>query len=932
MSRKKAPSPADALAEALGRRPAGSRCTLVLDPDGIADIGRTVTDDTGRQWEAVIYRGDDVVTRRAWARAWGSGRPLALVLSRPEGDESVLDASSIADLAGHAEGETIDLSLLGYFRRLFPRLSPPVAALKEYRRSFLENVEAVVKAYPRFKERWGEPDVWGRGHFLAILLVARFPALTLNDLWCAEADSAAFAAHAVWLLCHPTVAAADLPAVAAVVWESAGGAADKDACAWLRVPAADLEAFRGEVAGYLVVRDLLAAAAPQHLDALLKVKLAPSTFDPETAGPQAAALTAVLKEVWHWSHVQERARDFLTPDRLQRTAELFQHDGELLVRLAGSASTAPVMLAYLARQALLERCQGGAWPEWVARLGEQPLLAAYERGEPLEAAQRSGAALLSAARQLDAVERALAEPPPAFADPEALLDWYVGHGRHLLEYRTADAFAKLELVDDAALQSAGYTFIMESPRGLRYRVRHYLNGLDGQLATFVRADVNKFQQGRRSAIRIIPDVVRGGGRARNRRVWVLVMDGMRYDTWEAVVRPLLMEHFEVVDGQDKPYFSLLPSKTDIARRGLLAGAMGRDWKDGAGRPTKDERKLAARVLGVLPQHVNDRVLFVTDAETTQARQKMGYVPGQAHDVNVLIYPISDDLGHHHNDTLAALNDKIRQQLVTQQGMRGIVDDLRRRVQQGDLVLVTSDHGFQELYPQDAVLISAGAANQRGRGEEDVAYRHLRFSPGKDWSIGDHVVVTWEELANDGKKQETKFTLPVGGTWYQRERGKPARFAHGGISLAEMTIPAVLLQPIVEKASRVEFLDLAADLLVHEDETASLEFELANRGNVATAYEVVVETNLGERLLDKKGTLASGKGEKLACRVAGRYQTDLDRNPLPAGTLTAIFLKMGHAGLDGTMNWPPYGRQTVQVQVKPRPTKIDTDALKAFDNL
>ena len=57
------------------------------------------------------------------------------------------------------------------------------------------------------------------------------------------------------------------------------------------------------------------------------------------------------------------------------------------------------------------------------------------------------------------------------------------------------------------------------------------------------------------------------------------MDGMRYDTWDAVIRPLLTEHFQVVSGLDRAYFSLLPSKTDIARRGLLAAAIGKDWKN-----------------------------------------------------------------------------------------------------------------------------------------------------------------------------------------------------------------------------------------------------------------------------------------------------------------------------------------------------------------
>jgi len=37
------------------------------------------------------------------------------------------------------------------------------------------------------------------------------------------------------------------------------------------------------------------------------------------------------------------------------------------------------------------------------------------------------------------------------------------------------------------------------------------------------------------------------------RVWVLVFDGMRFDTWEQVVRPLLAEFFQV---EDKPEWHL----------------------------------------------------------------------------------------------------------------------------------------------------------------------------------------------------------------------------------------------------------------------------------------------------------------------------------------------------------------------------------------
>ena len=226
------------------------------------------------------------------------------------------------------------------------------------------------------------------------------------------------------------------------------------------------------------------------------------------------------------------------------------------------------------------------------------------------------------------------------------------------------------------------------------------------------------------------------------------------------------------------------------------------------------------------------------------------------------YPISDDLGHYHNDTLSALNDKIRQQLLSQQGRRGIIDDLKRRVKPGDLVLVTSDHGFQELFPGEATTISRLDALQSGAKEEDIAYRYLRFNPKQSSLSPDCVSMEWEEIGPGGRRDKTSYVLAVGGKWFQREGGHSARFAHGGISFAEMAIPGTLLKLIEQKAARVEFAGLMTDLTVGEDETEDFEFEIVNVGNVDAKYQLMVETNLGDRLVDKQGILASGKRETM----------------------------------------------------------------------
>jgi hypothetical protein len=897
------------------------------------DLGRTVPDDSGRVWDVVSYRGDDVATRKSWARSAAEGRPVVLVLTRAVGDDSILDASSIADLASRAEGPMIDVSVLGYFRSIFPKVNPPLAALVQHRHAFVEHVEDIARAYPRFRDRWGEPDSWTRGQFLAVLLLARYPAWSLDDLWCSEDSATGFAAHAIGLLCHPDVSADDLPRLAEVIWESSRYPRSHEGLSWLTVPDADLDVLRDELSAYLVLGDLDSAHPTPHFDTLVRVKLPVTSFDPGRVGPMASSIRTHLKDSGRWGAVQRRSESVLTLGRLANVADLLPVSSDAIARVIGSPSLARPIGAFLIRRALVERFRRSSpgWPSWIPGIVSQPIVQRLAHGETLSPEERTYAALAAAAAELCWVEDAIVQGPAEFAAAEELLDWYVGNGRHLLEYRVAEAFARIETVDDPELHEAGHEFVMKGPESLRHRVRRYLDALDRRLADFVRQNPSAFLAGKRSALRIIPELLRTGGRMRNRRVWVLVMDGMRYDTWDAVIRPLVTEHFEVVSGIDRAYFSLLPSKTDIARRGLLAAALGKDWKNYKGYTTKDERILAARALGVAGHEVDAKVTFVTDAETTQARAKLGFNPEEARDVNVLIYPISDDLGHYHNDTLAALNEKVRSQLVSQQGMRGIIDDLRRRVQADDLVVVTSDHGFQELFPEDAVTIPAAKLYQTGRTEEDVAYRYLKCAPGKDWGVGEHVIVPWEEHPG-GKKQVTQFCLPVGATWYQREKGKPARYAHGGISLAEMVIPGVLLRPIAQKAARVEYLDLPAELVVAEDESGTLSFEIVNSGNVTSDFELTLRTNLSETLVERKGRLAPGKQEVVACTVRGIYRTDLNREPVPEKSLTTITAVLGHTDHANKMQWPKYGRQLVRVTVKPKPAKIDTDALKAFDAL
>jgi hypothetical protein len=242
---------------------------------------------------------------------------------------------------------------------------------------------------------------------------------------------------------------------------------------------------------------------------------------------------------------------------------------------------------------------------------------------------------------------------------------------------------------------------------LLHRARLRLDELDRTLAQLVSATPDQFQNGPRSFVGFIKEELTGevqqilSGES-DKQVWVLIFDGMRYDTWEAVVQPLLGEHFTITGGAR---FCTLPSYTLYARRSVLAGSPPAAWVTGKRAASRSEESLFAENLGLAKGETKDKLRLLTDADTNKARTKLNYKDSQVRPFNVLIYPISDEC-HDYRGDLAAFNDKIRLEIVGNKdtGVRGILDDLLRRVKPGDIVLATSDHGFIELSPSNAVVV------------------------------------------------------------------------------------------------------------------------------------------------------------------------------------------------------------------------------------
>jgi hypothetical protein len=226
--------------------------------------------------------------------------------------------------------------------------------------------------------------------------------------------------------------------------------------------------------------------------------------------------------------------------------------------------------------------------------------------------------------------------------------------------------------------------------------------------------------------------------------------------------------------------------------------------------------------------------------------ELGFTDKGARPVNVLIYPISDEC-HEYKGDLAAFNNKIRQDILGDHssGIRGILDDLLLRLRPGDLVFATSDHGFIELYPDAAVIVSqADVVAHKATFADAVFYRYAkRFKPS----------AMSASLAVEAGSEP--HYLCVGRQWLKREGvGTTVRYSHGGLSLSEVVIPAVRLERVTTKVAAIELTGLPAVISVDEDQDVELAFGVRNKGNVESSYELMVRTNLGDELLASSDNL------------------------------------------------------------------------------
>lgn len=897
-----------------------------------------VVDAAGREWQLVVFRGDDLSFRLRFRQALAgdshssaiSPQPLAfprvvIVLTRGPDSIEPIDVSHVADiLARNEAGEPLDLSVPAFFRRIMPKINCPVVELRRFKSDLLARLDYVLAAAEKLIQRWGKPDSWGRGQIAAMVLLAYHPELGLDDIWTDEVEPAEFLAHAIRLLVGRTELGSHREVVLQIIREATREQV-KGLLFWT-------ETGPEELAGYLVIRELARQVKLQNPSTQLAgLQLFPADMRLADMEKNALKVISVLKKEGVWLAIEQRAEVFLTPARADKVVALLPpmtgsgKDAELLL-----AQTTPAILWQYLRSALesIFRKPSAQALAWLEGLEKHPLLADAAAMTERSRQSRAGLRLLLAIQR---VETRLSLPTPRFPHADALLDWYTKNGQHVMELDVSQAAHSLADFDDDDLnpRGEGYLFGTDeqrpTPESLKGRVVERLEQLDDALAAFVRADPEKFCRGARNArglLRAKIDVKQIAADRLPGKVWVLIFDGMRLDTWEQVIRPLLAVHFKV---DDQPYFCVLPSYTEVARTGFLAGGVPSEWKGFKGAFSQDEEQLFAVNMGLTAQEAKTKLRYVTGADTVKARKKLSFADKDAPVLNVLIYPVADEEAHDFKGDLASLNTVIQTKMLGDRtaGIRGILDDLVKRIGPDDRVVLSSDHGFKELLQGNAVVVTEAEARKAGKTmEETIRWRYIEgFAPA---GMPDAVKI-------DAGTEDV--WMAVGRRWFMREGTKAIpRYSHGGLSLAETVVPGVVLSRVTEKTAKAELLDLPQVLHAEEDAIVELSFTVRNSGNCEIEFEVRAGNNLGQELFQHKARLGPAAFANLTASVLARYRETPALELDPTGTVTVVTLRLRHTDLDGTWREAIDGRTSIPVKIKPKAMKFDTDALKGFDEV
>jgi CheY-like chemotaxis protein len=290
----------------------------------------------------------------------------------------------------------------------------------------------------------------------------------------------------------------------------------------------------------------------------------------------------------------------------------------------------------------------------------------------------------------------------------------------------------------------------------------------------------------------------------NQKTLFIVIDNLRYDQWKTIEPGILKYYNKTLE---QPYFSILPTATQYARNSLFSGLMPLDiqkrfpqyWKfdhEEGGKNLYEKELLLENLKTLGLSHLKTEYIKITNLKKGKKLEEE-FSSKSKNDLIALVYNFVDMLSHSKTEM-----DMIKELASDDKGYRSLTaswfnnSPLMSIIKQaGELnykLIITTDHGTINVKNPTKVI-----------GNKDLS-SNLRYKTGRSLSYNKKEVISFLDPNKIGlpsvsinspfvfAKDDKFFAYPNNFNHYVSYFKET--YQHGGVSMEEIIIPYVVLDP------------------------------------------------------------------------------------------------------------------------------------------